>query len=451
MERNQFTKQQIAHIYNDSDFVEYISHYFSSFNHSTIEINIGNSDKEIIDWKIYLRIVLANINIVFDSLKLIQKNISFSYEKNKIKSYGSIRGQLLIGEYVKNKNLVCTPKEYPCYFKEKTYDTPENEYTTYILSSLIDQLQLLYSKLIKVSFLSQFNTEKTKLLKFIDYLSSILRRVPFKSISTKTFRRLCKGGFPITKKSIIEIRFTKGKIRNAYGYRKLFDWYDKYIINGFSFTNLEVIESLTYDEEFSNKLFELWSLYKISRSFVLKYGMNVVDQNTICPGQKQYIYKFQAKNNEYIEVYYQKGSGIYWDDIQGQAWYYIDSLNNKGLIGIPDITIKCIGKQGENITLIDLKNRVRKEGQNSEEIYKMIGYFSNFEKYLKNKCNPYFLNHGILIFRNDLQPFNQLIQNDRGESILTISVGISNNYKILDEQFDKVCKFVLDNFNIPLI
>lgn len=447
MERNQFTKEQLTSIYKDQDFLQYISDYFSSFNFSIIDLKVGIGENEIVDWKIYLRVVLANIYVLFKALRQLEKNISFSYEERLIRSSGAIKGRLLIGEYVKNKSMVRIPKEYPCVVKDKAYFTPENEYAAFIMVSVIEKMQTIYDNIQEFKLITEGSSEEKKLLDSLDYLSAALRKQPFVSILDRDFQRKYRNGYPQNEKSKVDVRFAKGKVRNAYAYRKLFDWFEKYLLNGISWTDLHTIESLIYDEQFSNKLFELWSLYKIDKTFVSRFGLVEVEKNAVYPGQKEYIYRLKNIDGSYIEIYYQKGSGLYWDDTHGQHWYYVDESDNKGLIGIPDISVKYIGKNGENITLIDLKNRVRDAGQNSEEIYKAIGYFSNFEKFLKYKYNPNHVNQGVLIFRNDVQPFDRLIQNDNGEQILTVSVGVSS-YNVSDEQFVKVCQFILDNHDM---
>jgi hypothetical protein len=445
MESNQFSNEQLTSIYNDQEFLQYISDYFSSFNLSKIDLSIGISEDEITDWKIYLRVVLANINDLFDALRKLENNISFSYEEVLVRSSGAIKGRLLINEYVKNKTMVRIPKEYPCVVKEKGFFTPENEYAAFVMLSVVEKMQRLYEKMSETKIITKGSSESKALLDDLDYLTAALRKQPFISILDKDFQRKYKNGFPQNEKNNVAVRFAKGKIRNSYAYKKVFEWFEKFLQSGFSWTDVQTIESMIYDEQFSNKLFELWSLYKINQSFITKFGLIQLEKNAVYPGQKEYIYRLKNIEGSYIEIYYQKGAGLYWDDTHGTHWYYTDAEDNKGLIGIPDISIKFIEPNGESITLIDLKNRVRDAGQNSEEIYKVIGYFSNFEQFMKYKYNSDYVNQGILIFRNDDMPFDRLVQNDGGEQILTVSVGISEDESISDNQFTKICQFILDN------
>ncbi len=448
MNSNQFSKEQLAKIYNDQEFLRYISDYFTSYSHLKIDLEVGASEEERVDWKIYLKVVLANIRELFDTIRQLEKNVSFSYDENTIKSPGAIKGRLLVNEYVKNKTMVRIPKEYPCVVKEKAYSTPENEYATFIMASVIEKMQKLLDRVLKIKLITNDSSEKKELLECLDFMNAVLKRQPFISILDRSFQRKYRNGYPQNEKSNVEIRLAKGKVRNSYAYRKLFSWYELYILNEFSWASSQTIEALIYDEQFSNKLFELWCLYKIRQSFIIDFGLLETDKNPVFRGQKEYIYRLKNLDGSYIEIYYQKGAGLYWDDTYEQHWYYVDSNDNKGLIGIPDISIKYVGEKGNNITLIDLKNRVRDAGNNSEEIYKVIGYFSNFEGFLKNMYCPDYHNQGVLIFRNDVKPFERLIQNDSGEQILTLSAGVSNNKDVSDGQFRRVCQFILDNHHM---
>lgn len=122
MENNLFDSSQIRHLYRDKDFVSFLADYFSSYEIQILDIH-GDMDDVVNDelWKIYLRIILANINEVLASIEKIEKNISFSYEEVKVKSSGGIKGRLIINEYVQNKTMIRMPREYPCEIKEKFF------------------------------------------------------------------------------------------------------------------------------------------------------------------------------------------------------------------------------------------------------------------------------------------------------------------------------------------
>ncbi len=439
MENNLFDSDQIRHLYKDKDFVCFLADYFSSYGTDIIDIKGDMIDSFYEDlWKVYLRIILANINDVLSLVEKIEKNISFSYEEVKVKVSGGIKGRLLINEYVQNKPLIRMPREYPCEIKEKSFLTPENEYLVHIIKTIVEKLDLFLDKAKKDQVFTGDETE-CKLLNDVSmYFYAILHKQPFSAIYLGLKNR--QSTFDENKVLLIHNRLSKGKIRNAMAYNQIFEWFERYIKHGFSFIGDNTVDTLIYDDLFCNKLFELWNLYYIADTFQKSFGMRLIDKNIVRPGVKEYIYKLQTINDDVIEIYYQRGAGLYWDDEYSSNWSYVDSGN---LIGIPDISVKFCGDE-ENLTIIDLKNRVRNSGQNSEEIYKIIGYFSNFGEYLKVKYNNQYKNQAVLIFRNDESAFSEELESNSGERMLSLSTGVGTDEALNHDQFEKICKYILD-------
>lgn len=439
MENNLFDSGQLRHLYRDKGFVNFLSDYFSSYDTEVLSID-GDMNSDIVDeqWKIYVRILLANVNAVLTSIGKIEKNISFSYEEVKVRTSGGIKGRLLINEYVQNKSLIRMPREYPCEIKEKSFMTPENEYLVFIIKSIVEKLDYFLEKAKRQGIFKGDETELKLLTDVSMYFYALLHKQPFSSIYVNV--RNVNVFFDENKKILIHNRLTKGKIRNAIAYNQVFEWYDRYIQHGFSFVDNNNIDILIYDELFCNKLFEIWNLYYIADTFQKSFGMQLEKQNRIKPGMNEYVYKLRTIDNCVLEIYYQIGAGLYWDEECKSNWSYIGSGN---LVGIPDISVKYCGDE-DNLTIIDLKNRVRNSGQNSEEIYKMIGYFSNFGEYLNTKYNDKYSNQAILIFRNDVKAFSEQLESNSGERMLSLSTGIGTDEVINKQQFEEICRYILN-------
>lgn len=119
------------------------------------------------------------------------------------------------------------------------------------------------------------------------------------------------------------------------------------------------------------------------------------------------------------------------------------SVPAKRELCIPDISVV---KETENksIVMIDVKNKIRRGGDNSEEIYKMIGYFTNFSeminKHYENKNNK-----AILIFRNDFDCFSEKLTDDEKNFLLNISVSPNWDNKCEDNQFKQICDYIINN------
>ena len=437
MEKNQFTESQLIFLYNNPKFIDFISSYFSSYGTANTLLFAGvSAENQDINWKIYIRILLANISVITEALEKMEKSISFSYEERRIISAGGIKGRLLVNEYVKNKTMVRMPREYPCVVKEKSHRTPENEYICFILNSIIERLIKLLNRINGYS--TGIESEVRLLQYYLDYFISLQKKFPFNSFSTE---KKYRGTFSRDKLNLIYTRLAKGKIKNAYSYERIFDWYDKFITSSFVWIDRENIKMLIYDEQFSNKLFEIWCLYKIIAKFQSDFQMSVVNKNELRAGLTNYVCRLRSIDGNYIEIYYQKGKGLYWDEQHNHNWHYVGT--SKDLNGIPDISVKYIGDE-ENLTLIDLKNRVRNGGDNSEEIYKIIGYFGNFNSYLNSKYNLKYKNQAVLIFRNDNQSFREELESDTNESILALSVGVEESEELCENQFKEICRYILD-------
>lgn len=439
MENNLFNSSQIRHLYRDKEFVSFLADYFSSYETEILDIH-GDMDDVVNDelWKIYLRIILANINEVLTSVEKIEKNISFSYEEVKVKISGGIKGRLIINEYVQNRTMIRMPKEYPCEIKEKSFFTPENEYLVYIIKMIVEKLDSFLERAKKDGVFIGNETEYRLLKEESMYFYALLHKQPFSAIHMSI--RNVNSVFDDDKVILIYNRLSKGKIRNAIAYNQVFEWFKKFLYRGFSFIGEGNINTLIYDNLFCNKLFELWNLYYIADTFQKSFGMQLLDKNAIKPGLKEYVYKLKTIDGSEIEIYYQKGAGLYWDDEHKSNWSYVDSGN---LMGIPDISIKYIGEEN-NLTIIDIKNRVRNTGQNSEEIYKMIGYFSNFGEYLNAKYSSKYKNQAVLIFRNDESVFSEQLESNSGERMLSISTGVGTDEVLSKSQFEEICKYILD-------
>lgn len=119
----------------------------------------------------------------------------------------------------------------------------------------------------------------------------------------------------------------------------------------------------------------------------------------------------------------------------------------KRLAGIPDISIKYAAST-DSLVMIDLKNRIRTAGNNSEEIYKMIGYFTNFENMFNYVYSSEIKKQAILIYRNDYAPFTEQLVSDNDNLLNTYSVSPSSKEKLNESQFKLICQCILDTQGI---
>ena len=445
MDNNLFSDKQIEYLYSDSGFLSFINQYFASFSTQmqSIDYSIRGVDENRIDIEIYLRIVLANIEALHNLISELESCLSKSQMDREVAFTGEIQGRLNVGKYTKNLTKVQFPKEYPCVVKSKTYATPENIYVIFIINNVLKMLDDFKR------FLSSKGNSAFSELSLIEQHFQA-----FRAFSSKAYFKECQGSankiiktygdyYPDDLRNLILGRMHKGKVRNAHVYKRIFDWYSTYKYGSVLELGTQKLSILRYSDDFANRLFELWCLYCIKETFLSSFDAVLLEENNIMNTGDSFVYKLSVPTGGVLEIYYQKGASLYWRTEDELTWRYIKDGINYGLKGIPDISIKYIAKEVALI-MIDIKNRVRTAGSNSEEIYKMIGYFGNFKTAFEERFGKGVKKQGALIFRNDFTSSTEQLESNNGYRLLTISAGVSTDYEINSNQFKKLCKFVLD-------
>jgi len=112
------------------------------------------------------------------------------------------------------------------------------------------------------------------------------------------------------------------------------------------------------------------------------------------------------------------------------------------LVGIPDISIEILSATPKLI-MVDAKNKIRKSGENSAEIYKMIGYFDNFKRRYDGSTYEQNFKKAILVFRNDMESFVEKVSNDVDDHIIALSVAIKSNSVLNENQYKIICELIM--------
>lgn len=446
MDNNLFNDKQIEYLYSDSGFLSFINQYFSSFSTCMQETGYSLKVAEInnVDFEIYLRIVLANIETLHELLSDLENCLSMSHVKKEVIYIGEIQGRLNISKYSKKISYSKFPKEYPCVVKANTYVTPENLYIIFIIKNVLKMLDSF-----KLFLLNKGNNTIYTELALIEEHSRA-----FRMFATKAYFKECQNlanqvmkshgdYFPEEQSNFIFNRIHKEKIRNSQKYQKIFKWYNTFKHGSVLEASLQKMSVLRYADDFSNRLFELWCLYSIKKTFISEFDAVLIDEKNIMEVGDSYVFKLSVPTGGTLEIYYQKGSDLYWKKENELIWKYKKDDRLKGLRGIPDISIRYNAKE-DALVMIDIKNRVRTAGENSEEIYKMIGYFANFKKAFDEYYSQKVKKQGALIIRNDTYASDELLESEDGHRLITISAGVSSDPTINTVQFKKLCKFVLD-------
>ncbi len=452
MENNLFSENQIEFMYSDPMFFRFVNDYFSSFSiqSSNFGMEMKNTDEmSETDMHIYIRIILANLAELRQMISEIEKSLSYTY-KDSVQSFdGEIHGHLQVQKYLQLKTQIKYPKEYPCQIKKRTSVTPENIFLIYIVDYVIRLLDF-FAKVLRSYIGNTYSTEKTLIDEYRRAFHAFSRKNYFRecALSLENLRKQYGDEFPANLLNLIKIRAAKGKIRNYQSYEKIFDWYWKYKKGTIEFDLLKTLRILRYSDDFCNRLFELWCLYSIKETFIKEFGMTLINERNIMDVGNQSVFTLKATNDGIVEIFYQKGAKLYWDEEAEPVWKYIDSEGKKKkLVGIPDISVKYSASTN-SLVMIDLKNRIRTAGSNSEEIYKMIGYFSNFDNMFKRMYSESIKKQAILIYRNDYDAFSECLVSDTNNLLNTYSVCPTTKEKLNLLQFKAICQCILDTQGI---
>lgn len=451
MDNNLFSENQIQYMYSNPSFFRFVNDYFSTYStqNQKLEMGMNNGEMSDADMHIYIRIVLANLGDLRQMISEIEKSLSYTYKDSVQVFDGEIHGHLQVQRYLQSKTQIRYPKEYPCQIKVRTSVTPENIFLIYIVDYVIRLLDF-FAKVLQNDIGNTYSTEKLLIDEYKRAFSAFARKNYFRecTVSLETIRKKYGDEFPETILSAIKIRAAKGKIRNYQSYEKIFKWYWEYKKGTVIFDLQRTLQILRYSDDFCNRLFELWCLYSIKETFINDFGMTLVSERNIMNNNNQSVFSLRSSTDGIIDIYYQKGVNIYWDDNTEPIWKYLDSDGKrKRLAGIPDISIKYTASTN-SLIMIDLKNRIRSAGNNSDEIYKMIGYFTNFENMFKQTYSADIKKQAILIYRNDYAPFTEQLISDNDNLLNTYSVSPSSKEELNTNQFKSICQCILDTQGI---
>lgn len=446
MDHNLFTDKQIEYLYSDSGFLTFINRYFSSFSTYIQEIDYKTEFSNInhADWEIYLRIILANIETLHTFISDLESCLSMAHADKEETYTCHIQGRLNAAKFTKSLAQRKFPKNYPCVVKAKTYVTPENVYVIFIIKNILETLDG-FKRFLKAKGNTVIYSELSLIENHLKAFRIFSAKAYFKECQqpAEQIKKSYGVDFPLEYINRIHNRIQKRKIRNSLNYQKIFDWYKNFTQGSFVESNATKLNILRYSNDFANKLFELWCLYSIKQTFISEFNATLIEENNIMGASDEYIFKLFVPTGGILEIYYQKGSRLYWQTNEELIWKYHKNGQLKGLKGIPDISIRYLSKE-DSLIMIDVKNRVRNLGANTEEIYKMIGYFTNFRKAFEERYSKNVKKQGALIFRNDWNAFDELLESENSYKLMTLSAGIGEQPTVNLLQFKKLCKFILD-------
>lgn len=446
-----FTDKQLDYLYSQDNFYAFVNQYIADIvpavsNSKLTVAEQWDDELKLSEAIVLARVAIANLEKLQEILVAIERNLSSAYSKSNRDIKGAINGRLRINEYIKRKSIQQTPKTYPCIVKERTFSTPENVALVFIVQRALNAVGEYRTVIQALS-----GSRRIGELQLLDEQEAFFRATLKKAYYSDCFEkvreltRASRRNLPESFRREIELRLHKRQMPNAESYSRLWDWFKNFEISSLNFAKDSDLRSLAYGEAFHDKLFELWLLFRIMETLSLEYGLEILEINPLSKRLEKPIFVLESLKGNKISLYFQKGKGLFWDDTIKSKWFY-EGDSQKPLRGTPDIVVEAeiLNENLRRVMLIDAKNRYRSKGENSEEIYKMLGYFENFNSFLEQKYGSEHRFNCALVFRNDREAFCEKLASSEGDKILSLSLSPSDNASTNHDQMALLTRYILD-------
>ncbi|MYW10164.1 hypothetical protein GT034_17665 [Streptomyces sp. SID2563] len=316
------------------------------------------------------RVALSAGEKLVDILESVRDRPNFRYSVKRRESVGVLAGKLDVNRWVARGWEVRSPETYPVLRVERSSRTPENLLAAYSLLWMILEIEDSYIRSGAPPKSSE-GKAATDLLERLDYLMGSSHF----SDHQKELRQIGTHEWAQDVLEEVESRLSAGRVGSRETYESLVDWIRR-TMSSSPVLRAGEIEWLFYDSSFDTTLFELWCLIAVGDtvSQMLCQDRQIPDMRT---SSKAPSYRWIVGDSE-IVLHFQYdlantaiGGEVTWERKGGK------------LGGRPDLTavispvtpMASPSKHG-SVIYIDPKLRKR-DGVPTEEVYKLLGYFSN--------------------------------------------------------------------------
>ncbi|WP_252106995.1 MULTISPECIES: hypothetical protein [unclassified Halomonas] len=386
-----------------------LSTYFSGESVEIANVNIPagqDSDDESLKFvdQIRFRHAIASCTSLIPIVHKIEGQVSNLTDTLRKETKGEIRGRLDIQRYMARRISTKTwPRTYPVLVTTTKPNTPENRLVVQLFRILLSRLHTNTHPL---------NYSESKLGQSCrNWIRARLRSEPWVDVSgSSSIQRLFLEA---------SRRTARRQTGNDYSYLELIkfikDWklLGEDIAGGPSSNHfINSMFAFPTDQSFMDRIYEIWCIRQIGQALTT-LGATLLDgPHALYQNRKYPIYDFELEGDR-IRVFFQRSLPH-----ENARWAYTST--SAKIRAIPDIIV--IANEVHYI-IFDAKNRLVTGSTRSEETYKMLGYFENFNSILKGKSN-----WGVLAFTsNDL--FRRTLVSDNGRRLELISAHPKNPTK----------------------
>lgn len=378
-----------------------VSTYFSgeSVELTGMITSVGDEpDSEILNFVEYIRFrhAIACCLELFPIVKRIEERISTFSDIERKETEGIIRGRLDIPRYVAQRSLVLSwPRTYPLLMTTTTLDTPENSLVIGIFRTLLSRLSI---KTLPINSAELLLAQRSR-----QWIINRIKREPWLEVSGKSsLHRLYLEA---------SRRVDRQQTGNVRAYFDLIKFVKDWRLIGGDFTGVgssdRFVDSMLAfpaNQSFFDRIYEVWCICEVAKALTY-LGANLLSGPiALADSRKKPVFTFDYESNR-IEVWFQRPLP------SAQAEWGYDSTG-AALRGIPDISV--IANESHFI-LIDAKNKLVTTTTRSEETYKMLGYFENFNSVLKHQTC-----WGVLAFMS-FDAFSRSLKSKNGRHLDLIS------------------------------
>ncbi|MER5702392.1 hypothetical protein ABT023_10645 [Micromonospora sp. NPDC002296] len=261
---------------------------------------------------------------------------------------------------------VAVPRRYPVRVPGRDRETPENLLAEAAVDRVVGDIEVATTALRLTRKQFEYRvamSQRDELLR--------LKRLITASQQTRTRARRRP---PVSKLiDQTERRAEMGRLAQQEAYSDLVEWCRLHLAKIPDMGAAGKLSAQFYDSDFDTTLFEIWLLSRLSECLTAKLGAPFAqNQGSTVAGSSSVSRRWNASGT-IVSLYFQAPLSALTGE--GNRWMYQGA---KMLGARPDLGLVCEGVEGKRmVMLIDAKLRQRASGLLTEEVYKMLGYFSN--------------------------------------------------------------------------
>jgi hypothetical protein len=313
-----------------------------------------------------LRASLAAASHLLGIVSMIAAQPTFRYSQVDAESIGTIRGRLDLARYSREQGRFNVPRRYPIRLVERETATPENVLTAYAVVWIRRDLASLPRRI-----LPSASPEARDLQRLEQALKRVLG-LPLLSGTIERAHNVWRRGSLDALLDEVSRRIEAGRVARPEPYEELVRWISQ-TRGGQPVAEPGDHDWSFYDDQFDTKLFEIWCLYRLAQQIAATAGPAIGPPRSLAARSDGPIFAWNLGVGT-LKLHFQPSLSSL--QPEGAKWRYADGHE---LRGFPDLAVTVDSVTGRSLALFDPKLR-RRAGAPTEELYKLLGYFSNLHR-----------------------------------------------------------------------